>query len=177
MQLHDGLPTLDELLALSPAIALSFVISLDGQLRGPDGSSRSLSAPNDLELLRRLRASADAVVVGRRTAELEQYGETLSVRKEFADLRKDLGLAPTPALVVIDRRGPSLSDIVDAHGPRILLEAGLTLHRVFAADISRVWLSHAPVTVGHEDATFAMPLPPLRERWLAEDYVVSRHEH
>ena len=176
MQLHDGLPTLEELLALPPAVALSFVISLDGQLRGPDGSSRSLSGPTDLELLRRLRASVDVVVVGRRTAELEGYGETLNVRAEFAERRKESGLAPSPALVIIDRTGPSLSDIHLTHGSRILLEAGLTLHRAFAEDISRIWLSHAPVTVGNEDATLAIPLPPLRERWLADDYVVSRYE-
>lgn len=175
MELRQGLPELGDLLALPPAVALSFVISLDGQLRGPDGSSRSLSSDTDLEFLRRLRASADVVVVGRRTAELESYGP-IKVREEFQSLRVAAGLAPEPALVIVDRNGPALPDIIAVHGPRVQLEAGVTLHTVYSEHIARVWLSHAPVIVGNHEAAFSGDLPPLRERWIADDYVVSRFE-
>lgn len=176
VELRQGLPELAELLALGPAISLSFVISLDGQLCGPDGSSRSLSNETDLEFLRRLRASSDVVVVGRRTAELEQYGP-IRVREEFQVLRVAHGLAPEPSLVVVDRQGPSLREIAETHGSRIQLEAGVRLHQVYREHISRVWLSHAPVVVGDQSAALAGALPPLRERWIANDYVVSRFEY
>lgn len=175
MELRRGLPELEQLLALPPAVALSFVISLDGQLVGPDGSSRSLSSDIDLELLRRLRAAADVVVVGKRTAEVERYS-AITVRPEFEALRRTAGLAPHPALVVVDRSGPTLADIMAAHGPRIALEAGPRLVHAFTASITRVWLSHAPVVVGNQQATLDIPLPTLRERWVADDYVVSRFE-
>lgn len=176
VELREGLPELAELLAMQPAIALSFVISLDGQLRGHDGSSRSLSDDTDLEFLRRLRASADVVVVGRRTAELEQYGP-IRVREEFQVQRVAAGLDPEPTLVVVDRNGPTLDEIVRTYGPRVQLEAGIALHRLLAEHVERLWLSHAPVVVGDAAATFGGPLPPLRERWIAADYVVSRFEY
>lgn len=175
MELRRGLPELEELLELPPAIALSFVISLDGQLVGPDGSSRSLSADIDLELLRRLRASADVVVVGKRTAEIEQYSP-IRVRPEFEAMRIHAGLSPHPTLVVVDRAGPSLADIMAAHGPRVALEAGPRLAMAYVEQISRVWLSHAPVVVGNRAAALGVPLPPLRARWVADNYVVSRFE-
>ena len=176
MDIRRGLPELEELLALPPAVALSFVISLDGQLVGPDGSSRSLSSDIDLELLRRLRAAADVVVVGKRTAEVERYS-AITVRPEFEAVRRRAGLTPHPALVVVDRSGPTLPDVIAAHGPRVALEAGPRLVHAFAASITRVWLSHAPVVVGNRQASLDIELPPLRERWMAEDYVVSRFEH
>lgn len=175
MELRTGLPTLAELLGLTPAVALSYVISLDGQLCGPDGSSRSLSDDTDLELLRRLRAASDVVVVGRRTAEIEQYGP-IRVRPEFRELRSAAGLRPDPALVVVDRNGPGLDAIIDAHGPRVQLEAGIRLATAYADRVTRVWLSHAPVVVGDHDAALSIPLPPLRERWQSDQYVVSRFE-
>ena len=175
MELRHGLPELRELLDLPSAVALSFVISLDGQLVGPDGSSRSLSSDIDLELLRRLRASADVVVVGKRTAEIEQYSP-IRVRPEFEALRVAAGLAPHPALVIVDRTGPTLADIIAEHGPRVALEAGPRLAMAYVEQISRVWLSHAPVVVGNQAAALGVPLPPLRERWVSDDYVVSRFE-
>lgn len=175
MNLRQGLPALGDLLALPPAVALSYVISLDGQLCGPDGSSRSLSDDTDLELLRRLRASADVVVVGRRTAEIEQYGP-IRVREEFQVLRAAAGLKPEPALVIVDRKGPSLAAIIEQHGPRVQLEAGVRSAQAFGSAVSRVWLSHAPVVVGNHDAALRIMLPPLRERWVAGNYVVSRYE-
>lgn len=174
--MRHGLPQFEDLLALPPAVAVSFVISLDGQLCGPDGSSRSLSSDVDLELLRRLRASADVVVVGRRTAEIEQYGP-IRVRAEFEVLRVAAGLSPQPALVIVDRSGPSLASIVAQHGQRVQLEAGVRLVQAFRNDIRRVWLSHAPVVVGNHQAALSIDLPPLRERWDADEYVVSRFEH
>ena len=175
MELRQGLPALGDLLALQPAVALSYVISLDGQLCGPDGSSRSLSDDTDLELLRRLRASADVVVVGRRTAEIEQYGP-IRVREEFQVLRAAAGLAPEPALVITDRKGPPLAAIIAQYGPRVQLEAGVRSVHAFQDAITRVWLSHAPVVVGNHDAALDITLPPLRDRWVAANYVVSRYE-
>lgn len=175
MELRTGLPTLEDLLGLPPAVTLSYVISLDGQLCGPDDSSRSLSDDTDLELLRRLRAASDVVVVGRRTAEIEQYGP-IKVRPEFRARRVAAGLQPAPTLVIVDRNGPDLDTIIATHGPRVQLEAGVKLATAFVDRISRVWLSHAPVVVGNHAAALGVPLPPLRDRWLADQYIVSRFE-
>lgn len=52
---------------------LGLISSADGKAAGPDGSSRSINGPADLRVLRTLRAAADVVLVGARTARRERY--------------------------------------------------------------------------------------------------------
>jgi riboflavin biosynthesis pyrimidine reductase len=54
-------------------IRSNHVINASGEFSGPDGSSRSISTPDDRELLIALRAKADLVVVDARTARSERY--------------------------------------------------------------------------------------------------------
>jgi riboflavin biosynthesis pyrimidine reductase len=55
-------------------IRSNHVINSSGELSGPDGSSRSISTPEDRELLIALRAKANLVVVDAKTARSERYG-------------------------------------------------------------------------------------------------------
>lgn len=174
--MQSGLPTVDDLVDLPPAVALSLVVSMDGQLVGSDGSSRTISGPEDLDWLRRLRASSDAVVVGAATAEAERY-QPLRVREEFAAARMRAGLQTNPELVILHSRD-DFAAVLRGLGPRVLLEAGVRLHAVLADYIERVWISHSPAIVGDRDAAFALPLHgfSLVERCVGETFVVSRFE-
>ncbi len=176
MELHDSLPTLESLLALPPALALSLVVSLDGQLCGPDGSSRSISGPEDLEWLRRLRASSDAVITGSSTAEREHY-KPIRIDPRFADARRQHGLHEHPELVIL-HRSDDIEQLRARLGPRLLLEAGVRLHTVLAPHVERLWLSHSPSMVGDAGAAFAFPLEGfvLVERHRGQSFVISRFE-
>ena len=176
MDIQPGLPSVDYVISLVPAVALSLVVSLDGQLCGPDGSSRSISGPEDLDWLRRLRASSDVVVVGAATAVVENYGP-IRVRPEFASARTSAGLAEHPALVKL-RRGDDLATVLQQHGGRVLLEAGIRLHTALQEHIDRIWISHSPTIVGDVGAAFALRMDgfALVERWCGDAYAISRFE-
>lgn len=174
--MRNGLPSLEDLLALPPAVALSLVVSLDGQLCGPDGSSRSISGAEDLDWLKRLRAASDAILVGARTAEVEGY-RTIRVHGTLADIRRAHGFPQDPDLVILHRQD-DIETALARVGPRVLLEAGVRLHTVLAPLIDRVWISHAPTVVGDTDSAFALPMEDftLVDRWVGEAFVVSRFE-
>ena len=174
--MESQLPDVAQLIALPPAVSLSLVVSLDGQLCGPDGSSRSISGPEDLDWLRRLRAASDAVVVGASTAAAEGY-QPIRVRPEHAQARFDAGMAEHPELVIV-RSSDDFAAVLRGLGPRVLLEAGIRLHVAVAAHIERVWISHSPTIVGDLGAAFALPLDgfALAERARGEVFVVSRFE-
>jgi len=174
--MRSGLPEVRQLIGLPPAIALSLVVSLDGQLCGPDGSSRSISGPEDLDWLRRLRAASDAVVVGASTAAAENY-QPIQVRPEYASARSEAGMSAHPELVIV-RSSDDFVAVLRGLGPRVLLEAGIRLHTAVASHIDRVWISHSPTIVGDLGAACALPLDEfaLAERSLGEVFVVSRFE-
>lgn len=176
MQLHPGMPTLAHLLGLPAAVTLSLVVSLDGQLCGPDGSSRSISGPEDLDWLRCLRAAADAVVVGRATAEAEGY-RPIVTRAEYREARLAAGMPEHPELVIVSR-ADDVAAVIRGLGPRVLLEAGVRLHTAMAEQVDRIWVSHSPTMVGDRGAAFALPLDgfALAERWLGEEFAFSRYE-
>ena len=56
-------------------LRLGLISSSDGKAAGPDGSSRSINGPHDVRILIALRAVADVVLVGARTARRERYGD------------------------------------------------------------------------------------------------------
>ena len=56
-------------------LRLGLICSADGKAAGPDGSSRSINGPHDVRVLVALRALADVVLVGGRTARRERYGD------------------------------------------------------------------------------------------------------
>lgn len=176
MQLQQGMPPLAHLLALPAGVTLSLVVSLDGQLCGPDGSSRSLSGPEDLDWLRRLRAAADAVVVGRATAVAEGY-RPIVTRPKYRDARMAAGLREHPELVLVSR-ADDVAAVLRGLGPRVLLEAGVRLHTALAAHVDQLWVSHSPTMVGDVGASFGLSLDDfvLAERWIGQEFAFSRYE-
>ena len=165
---------MEYLLALPPAVTLSLVITLDGQLCGPDFSSRSISGAEDLEWLRRLRSASDAVVVGAATAQREQY-QAIKTRPEYRGMRH--GMSEHPELVLLTSKD-QFDEIRSALGPRILLEAGVRLHTALASSIDRIWLSHSPTLVGNVEANFQFPMHDftLVDRFVGSEFVFSRFD-
>lgn len=84
-------------------VRLGMIAAASGEASGPDGSSRSLTGPEDLRVLRALRAGADVVLVGARTARLEGYGP-IRVPAEWKDSRDGL-MRPAPVVAVVTFTG------------------------------------------------------------------------
>ena len=76
------------------------VLNLDGDVAGPDGSSRSISGPADRQVLAACRRFADAVVIGAQTMRAEVYSP-MRMSGERQEARRADGLAPAPRLVIV----------------------------------------------------------------------------
>jgi RibD C-terminal domain len=50
-----------------PWVRANMVSTLDGTMRGPDGSSRTISTPTDQRVFRLARRGADVILVGGRS--------------------------------------------------------------------------------------------------------------
>ena len=70
----EGLELLRELYTIdkSASVRLNMIVRPDGAIHGPDGTSGSLSSPDDRHLLRLLRSMADAVIIGAETLRHER---------------------------------------------------------------------------------------------------------
>ncbi|MGA7476046.1 MAG: dihydrofolate reductase family protein [Thermoplasmata archaeon] len=99
-----------------PAVWVNCAASLDGRLAFAGGKRAALSGPEDLERVQRLRAGADAILVGVGTVVLDD--PTLRVHWEL------LGQAPgkNPTRVVVDGSGrtPSNARVLDGSAPTIV---------------------------------------------------------
>lgn len=100
-------PSEDDLRALYPhppgMVRLGMIAGPHGAATGPDGSSRSLSGPEDLRIIQVLRAAADVVVVGAATAMREHYA-SIAVRDALVSTRAP-DQAPTPIVAVVGFTG------------------------------------------------------------------------
>lgn len=83
-----------------PWLRANMVMALDGSARGGDGRSGSISSPADRSVLKLLRATCDALVVGAGTVRAENYGPP-RVAQQFAGYRRALGLTDLPMMVII----------------------------------------------------------------------------
>lgn len=83
-----------------PCLRANMVIALDGSARGGDGRSGSISSPADRSVLKLLRATCEALVVGAGTVRAENYGPP-RVAAQFAAHRRELGLAELPIMVIV----------------------------------------------------------------------------
>ncbi len=84
------------------SLRLNFVTSLDGAVT-VDGYSEGLSGPADKRVFALLRTLCDALLVGAGTARHERYG-ALDLGDRRRAIRRDLGLATDPPLVVLSGR-------------------------------------------------------------------------
>ena len=83
-----------------PAICVDMVVSVDGATT-VDGRVGRLTSPADQAVLRRLRAEADAVLVGAQTVRVEGYGDLLDHDDRLRRARERD--APEPLLCVVSR--------------------------------------------------------------------------
>ncbi|HEX9889418.1 MAG TPA: dihydrofolate reductase family protein, partial [Nitriliruptorales bacterium] len=84
-----------------PYVFLGMVSSLDGAAT-IDGESAGLGGRGDLQAFRRLRAAADAVLVGAGTVRTEDY-RGVALPDEVRRARADLGREEVPPIVVVTR--------------------------------------------------------------------------
>ena len=80
-------------------VRANMVLSLDGA-SAVDGKVRPLSSPEDLALLRLLRALSDVVLVGAGTVRAEGYAR-FPLDPHLAELRDKLGLPGHPSLAIV----------------------------------------------------------------------------
>ncbi|MEU0491953.1 dihydrofolate reductase family protein [Nocardiopsis sp. NPDC006139] len=83
-----------------PWVRANMVASVDGGAIGPSGHSRDLSSSADRRVMGVLRGLCDVVLVGARTARVEDYGPVKD-RASWAPLRA--GRPATPAVAVVSR--------------------------------------------------------------------------
>lgn len=142
-----------------PRMIAAMIASLDGRA-AVEGRSVGLGHPEDRELLRGLRAAADAVVVGAATVRAERYARLfdgparppIAIVTRRGDVPWEVGLfAEDDARVLVCSDAPvtvpeSVAAKVDVHGsaapsevlaaldvPLVLCEGGPRLLRAFAA--------------------------------------------
>lgn len=84
-----------------PYVRANFVSSIDGAVTH-NGKSADLAGPGDKAIFRVLRALADVVLVGARTATVEDYGQP-SPDDVFAHARNRAEQTPAPALALVSR--------------------------------------------------------------------------
>lgn len=85
-------PELPEFPADRPWVRAVMASTLDGVMRGPDGSSRSISTPADQRWFSRLRRQPDVLLVGAQTIRSEDYRPS---QKVVAIVSRSLDLPPT----------------------------------------------------------------------------------
>ena len=96
-----------------PAICLNMVVSVDGATT-VGGRVGPLTGQADQAVLRRLRAEADAVLVGAQTVRVEGYGDLLDRDDRLRRARE--GRAPEPLLCIVST-GMALEESSPALGP------------------------------------------------------------
>jgi riboflavin biosynthesis pyrimidine reductase len=85
-----------------PYVACSFISTLDGRATVA-GSTAALGFETDGRVLMRMRAFADAVLVGAGTIRVERYERILPVERLRAH-REQIGLSPEPLTVLVSNR-------------------------------------------------------------------------
>ncbi|MDN4481605.1 dihydrofolate reductase family protein [Demequina muriae] len=119
-------------------VRLGLIRSRDGRCAGPDGSSGTLTGPEDLRILRTLRSVADVVLVGAQTARRERYGD-IDLPAALTATRTSLR-APRPHLAIVTRSGilppgltPATTWIVTVSGSRAAALGGPWASQVIEA--------------------------------------------
>ena len=86
-----------------PYVIANFAATADGRI-ALGGRSGPIGDDGDLEMFRRLRTQADALLVGTGTLRTEEYGRVMR-NPALRAHREAIGLAPDPPLVIVSRSG------------------------------------------------------------------------
>ena len=142
-----------------PWVVLKLGASIDGRTAAPDGTSKWITSDEARLDAHRLRAMADAIIVGAGTVRADDPALTVRGVEGPDPLRVVLGRAPEGARVhPCVEMGGDLGDVLDELGRRgivtALVEGGPTVagafHRAGLVDRYVVYL--APVLFGGDDA-------------------------
>jgi riboflavin biosynthesis pyrimidine reductase len=145
------------------SLRVNFIASLDGAVT-VGGVSEGLGSPGDKRIFDRLRALADAVLVGHGTAAGEGYGP-ISAATRVGRLRAELGQPPTAPIAVVSRQA-SL-----APGDRLAVPSTILITCAAADARRRQALADAGVEVlvcGEDDVDLPSALDRLAERGLEQ---------
>jgi diaminohydroxyphosphoribosylaminopyrimidine deaminase/5-amino-6-(5-phosphoribosylamino)uracil reductase len=143
-----------------PWVTLKLAATLDGRTAAPDGSSRWITGEAARADGHRLRAQADAVLVGSGTVRADDPALTVRHVPGRDPLRVVLGRAPADARVhpALELSG-DLGAVLDELGARgimsVLVEGGATVAHSFhqAGLVDRYVLYLAPALFGGDDAS------------------------
>lgn len=145
-----------------PVVLAHLAQSLDGRIALPDGESQWISGEADLHHTHRLRALADAVVVGARTVERDDPQLTTrhvpgpSPLRVVVDPARSLGpdyqvfqdgLAPTILVTGTDDPAPAGIDLLHLEKVDGIVQPGALLEALAARGIGRVLIEGGGVTV------------------------------
>ncbi len=166
-----------------PWVVLKLAATLDGGIAAPDGSSQWITGEAARADAHRLRARADAVLVGAGTVRADDPTLTVRLPADDPDFRSPdaqpirvvLGRVPAGAAVApaLEFHG-DLGDVLDELGRRgvleVLVEGGATVAHAFHASglVDRYVLYLAPALFGGNDASplFAGPgAPTINDLW------------
>jgi riboflavin-specific deaminase-like protein len=102
-------------------VAMNFAATLDGRAT-VEGRSAPIGSAADTEMLGRLRARVDAVMIGAGTMRVERYGRIVP-RQEERERRERIGLPHDPLMVIISGRLdlPWDAPLFTAGGGRVLI--------------------------------------------------------
>jgi len=143
-----------------PQVVLKLAATLDGRTAAPDGSSQWITGPEAREDAHRLRADADAIVVGAGTVRADDPSLTarLDPPAERQPQRFVLGAIPEgaaclPAESLVGPIDAVLDDLGDRGILQVLVEggAGVAKQLVEAGCVDRLVLYLAPALFGGDD--------------------------
>jgi riboflavin biosynthesis pyrimidine reductase len=138
------------------------VSTLDGAATGIDGSSRSINNAADLRVFRVLRAAADAVLVGARTARGERY-RSIQVPSELRAVRAARGQRAVPVVVVVTHTGTLPDGLLEAeNGVLALVPRGSDAE----SSLTARWGAERVVAVGEREVDLPAALTVLADRGL-----------
>ena len=145
-----------------PQVVVKMAATLDGRTAAPDGSSQWITGPEARADVHRLRADADAIVVGAATVRSDDPRLTarLDPPPQRQPLRFVLGeIPPGAACLPAESIGGPIEDILDDLGGRgilqLLVEGGSTVVKSFldAGLVDRFVLYLAPALFGGDDGS------------------------
>jgi riboflavin biosynthesis pyrimidine reductase len=140
----------------------TMVSTLDGAGVGSDGTSHSINNPADLRVFRVLRAAADAVLVGARTARGERY-HSVQVALALRAARTARGQSTAPVVVVVTRTGALPDSLLEAeHDVLSLVPKGSAAE----SSLTARWGTDRVVVAGERDVDLAAGLAALADRGL-----------